>query len=378
MQQTPATTGDSPAAAQAPQHEAALVFDGRGAEYFRIWIVHTLLNVITLGVYSPWAKVRKMRWFAQHTSLMSERFDYHGRPLPILLGRAVGLALFLAWSYAFEFSLVLGFVIFAMLCVLGPLLFSSAQRFRLANIGWRGLRFDFQVPRRALYMVCVPALLVWTLATLLQASGAPVWAVVSASIAASLSLPLAHARLKAMQHSHAQFAGAPFSFQSGVGAFYKLYLKAFGIVFGAGFVAGTSTYLIVRAFSAHGRPPVSQSLLVAGGTILLLWMLAWPYFAARMQSIVWPRTRWGGIGFRGEMRAGRLIALVVPGTLLTVATAGLYWPFLAVAIARYRVESIVLLADEPLENIELTASRAPSVRAFGDATADFFGLDLGW
>ena len=34
-------------------------FHGNGAEYFRIWIVNFLLTLLTLGVYSAWAKVRK-------------------------------------------------------------------------------------------------------------------------------------------------------------------------------------------------------------------------------------------------------------------------------------------------------------------------------
>ena len=37
------------------------VFTGNGAEYFRIWIVNLLLSVVTLGIYSARAKVRRLR-----------------------------------------------------------------------------------------------------------------------------------------------------------------------------------------------------------------------------------------------------------------------------------------------------------------------------
>ena len=40
-----------------------LEFTGSGSEYFRIWIVNLLLTLVTLGLYYPWAKVRRLRYF---------------------------------------------------------------------------------------------------------------------------------------------------------------------------------------------------------------------------------------------------------------------------------------------------------------------------
>ena len=38
-------------------------FRGDPKEYFRIWIVNLALTILTLGIYSAWAKVRKQRYF---------------------------------------------------------------------------------------------------------------------------------------------------------------------------------------------------------------------------------------------------------------------------------------------------------------------------
>ena len=38
--------------------ESPFEFTGDGAEYFRIWIVNTLLTLLTGGVFFAWAKVR--------------------------------------------------------------------------------------------------------------------------------------------------------------------------------------------------------------------------------------------------------------------------------------------------------------------------------
>ena len=36
-------------------------FTGSGGEYFRVWVVNLLFSLLTLGIYSAWAKVRKKK-----------------------------------------------------------------------------------------------------------------------------------------------------------------------------------------------------------------------------------------------------------------------------------------------------------------------------
>ena len=78
-----------PAVAQSYRFE----FDAHGGEYFRIWIVNLLLTIVTLGIYSAWAKVRKLQYLYGHTRLAGSAFGYHGEPLKILRGRLIAAAL---------------------------------------------------------------------------------------------------------------------------------------------------------------------------------------------------------------------------------------------------------------------------------------------
>jgi hypothetical protein len=47
--------------------ERPFEFRGEAREYFRIWIVNLALGIVTLGVYSAWAKVRSERYFYGNT-----------------------------------------------------------------------------------------------------------------------------------------------------------------------------------------------------------------------------------------------------------------------------------------------------------------------
>src|ERR1700759_3419915 len=76
----------------------ALRFEGSAGEYFKIWIVNLVLTIITLGIFSAWAKVRSKRYFLGNTYLGEHSFDYHGSPKRILLGRLIALALLFGYS----------------------------------------------------------------------------------------------------------------------------------------------------------------------------------------------------------------------------------------------------------------------------------------
>lgn len=363
---------------QAASHVARLQFTGRGAEYFRIWVVNLLLTLLTLGVYSAWAKVRKARWFARHTHLMGDAFDYHGDPLRILLGRVMGLVLLLGYSYAFLWSTTAGLLMFGLLYAAGPLLFASAQRFRLGNTSWRGLRFGFDAPWQAVYRVCLPLLMLWTISTLvieLKLGDAAMW--ISLAFTA-LGLPWAHARLKQLQHVHARYGEQGFSFAPAQARFYGVYAGALGLLLLGALLA----FLIISMVAVLGGAQWAKDgvfrILLPMGLVLMLWLTVWPYFAARIQGIVWAHTRIGDIEFSSEMEAGTLWRLALKQTLLVLLTVGLYWPFAAVALARYRVQAIALHARQPLEDVAIAAAAASDKGAAGEGSADLFGLDLGW
>ena len=56
----------------------SLEFHGKGSEFFSIMIVNWLLTLVTLGLYYPWARAKKLRYIYGQTELNNERFHFAG------------------------------------------------------------------------------------------------------------------------------------------------------------------------------------------------------------------------------------------------------------------------------------------------------------
>src|SRR5690606_22071322 len=90
-----------------------------------------------------WAKVRRQRYFHRNTRLAGSAFDYHARPLAILVGRVVAIGGLVAFVVATELEplAALGLLLAYLLAL--PWIIHRALRFRHANTSWRGIRFGF-------------------------------------------------------------------------------------------------------------------------------------------------------------------------------------------------------------------------------------------
>jgi len=358
---------------------ARLVFTGRGGEYFRIWVVNLLLTVITAGLYSAWTKVRKAKYFAQNTRLDGHVFGYHGNPKAILRGRIIALVLLGAYTWGFQFSRVAGLVTLVVLCAAGPWLFMRSQQFKLGNTSFRGLRFGFDARVGEAYRIMLPILVLWFAPAVVTALTADEgWQLGLVGLVTTLAIPWMHHRLKAYQHGRAVYGDRSFAFLGARRKFYGVYLKGAGLVVLA-VLLGTTVAFVIAWF----RGPASQfpgtgfEAAIYGGIIVLpVYVFAWPFLAARLQQAVWTSTRLGDVRFRTEIKARALFKIVFKSVMLTLLTCGLYWPFAAVALARYRIECVRVDSELPLTAIAADLHGRP-VAALGEGAADTFGLDLG-
>jgi uncharacterized membrane protein YjgN (DUF898 family) len=327
--------------------------------------------------------VRRTKYFWQNARLDGHVFDFHGNPVAILRGRIVALVLLVAYTWGFEFSLAAGLASIAVLLAAGPWLFVKAQQFKFANTSFRGLRFGFAAAPATGYRVVLPILALWFSTTVLAAFVTRMslgWGIAlgAASVATILLVPGMHHRLKAFQHGCAAYGERHFTFRPALVEFYWVYVKGLALLVVGGIVGSLFSAFVAPVITGKADPGGPDWLwFVSGaGVALAIYVITWPYLAARLQQVVWTHTRVDDVRFRTEIAAWPLFKLVLRNVALTLVTCGVYWPFAAVALARYRVECMRVDADVPLATIAAGTFARGNV-AVGDAAADTFGLDLG-
>ncbi|MBI3775628.1 MAG: DUF898 family protein [Gammaproteobacteria bacterium] len=80
-----------------------LEFTGNAREYFGIWIVNVFLTLLTLGIYTAWAKVRTKRYFYNNTLFDRTPFDYLANPIAILKGWLIAMAVMVCYTVLTHF-----------------------------------------------------------------------------------------------------------------------------------------------------------------------------------------------------------------------------------------------------------------------------------
>ncbi len=118
-------------------------FSGNAREYFGIWIVNLLLSIITLGIYTAWAKVRRLRYFYGNTWLDGHNFEYHAKPVQILIGRIIAISLLIAYNVVAEFVPVLALVLLIPYLLGLPWLINKALQFNSRMTSYRNIRLGF-------------------------------------------------------------------------------------------------------------------------------------------------------------------------------------------------------------------------------------------
>ena len=379
-----------------PPERHPIGFTASGSEYFRIWIVNLLLIVVTLGLYLPWAKVRKLQYFHANTWVDGDALGFHGEPAKMLRGTLIAAAFLIVYSVGSHFSGWAALLAALAFVGLWPALFRASMRFRLANTSWRGLRFRFTGDTAGAYGALMPplalALLPFAVAGLTVESGEGGRPAAPSAVATGLiglcmlvffvGLPFFLWKLRRYQHGHYVYGGLQTRLDADVGVVYGVFIKLIGLTLAVMVLAGLGVGLLIgigaigRQGPGMGVAMVATLMIFAIGGVLLFNILPKSYLQVRLQNLLWSTTGNEVLRFDSRLKLGPFLRLQLKNYLLIFLTLGLYWPFAVVNTRRAQIEAIELQTRIGLDQLSQAAGREDP-GATGDMAADLFGLDIG-
>jgi uncharacterized membrane protein YjgN (DUF898 family) len=346
-----------PAERRAPRPiEYPSEFGGSAREYFRIWIVNLALSIVTLGIFSAWAKVRSERYFYGNTRVAGEAFEYLARPLPILKGRIIAVVLFGGYVMAGQFSWKLQLGAALLIALLAPWLLVRGAAFRARYSAWRGLNFRFVPDYSEAYirylLLAIPIVL-----------------------SLGLAYPYVKAKQKAFFVEHHRYGGSWFRFRATPGQFYGPYVLAWSILVAAGIASSVIVGALAVTFASGGHSLPVWLMYAYIIPFYGRYFVVWAFLAAALANLLYNNTDLGQHTFRSTLKGHRLLAIYAGNTVAILLSAGFMIPWAKVRLARYRADCLRVLAVGDLGDF-----RAES-RAEVDATAaemdGLFDIDIG-
>jgi uncharacterized membrane protein YjgN (DUF898 family) len=331
-------------------------YTATAGEYFRIWIVNLALTIVTIGIYSAWAKVRKKRYFYAHTKIAGEGFEYRGNPIAILKGRLVAVALLALYSIAGQVSPLVQGVLALVFAVVFPWIYVRSLSFNAYNSAYRNIRFHFG----ATYREALALMARCALATI---------------ITAGIGYPYARAKLTRFSAERHRYGTATFALPSMIRTFYGIYLKLAGLTLllaGLIFAVGAIGVIAATGGGMRALPFLAMPFIMIG--LYLLWF---SYPRARIGNAVWNNLAIGGapqVRFESRLRARDLAWLYFVNVLALVVTLGLATPWAVVRTMRYRAEKMTLQVTGGLDGF--VAEQATEVAAAPEELGEMFGFDF--
>ncbi len=333
-------TNENNVDAQSGNGAIALKFTGQAGEYFRIWIVNICLSVVTLGIYSAWAKVRRKRYFYGNTLLNGAAFEYLANPKAILKGRIIVVAAFAAYSLREQLisseiaSALIGLLFILLFLGFLPRIVIMAARFNAINSAHRNVRFGFSAGyRETSQFLTLPVFLV--------------------PLTLGLLYPYYVFRKRHFILQHSAYGVTSFSFDARPGQFYFVYFKA-ALLF--------VVFLI-------------GSVVTVGIGALPLYILFASYRDALLGRLIWKHTALGDLRFDCNWKTWDLFKLHLGNSLAFIFTLGLMAPWVAIRAARYQLQGLSLRPASAIGGFVAAAQQQAA--ATGDEAGELLGFDIG-
>lgn len=387
---------------------AALEFEflGSGREYFNIWIVNIFLSIITLGIFSAWAKVRREQYFYGNLRLGQHHFAYLADPVQILKGRIIAFGLLAIYWAGWNFVPItaIGLLIIGVLAL--PAILVAASRFKMRNSSYRNIRFRFTASFTEAYRTFIKPLAIIlglsAIGYLLLYQIDPETLTAMANNGQTEELPddfrvipedllptvfylalfpflpyLDYLRVKLLMN-HTRWGDQQARINAGAGGFYRVFVVGF-LLSGAIATLAMVVVFAVGALIGMTLGEIAEPLLPAGVVIALLLVYGSTiysagYWRAERTNLIYGNTRVGDASIGSVLTFHQVGKLYVTNTLAILFSAGLLIPWAHVRMAQY-IASVTSVAGADLDKVVMDSDAQQG--ALGEGMVDAFDLDIG-
>ena len=322
-----------------------LQFHGSAKEYFKIWVVNLALTILTVGIYSAWAKVRTQRYFHSHTVLAGTGFEYHGKPMQILLGRLILALFFIPMAVLLGLDNPVGGFFLLALGLIAPWLMARSLKFRLGVVSWRNIGFRWRGTSPETYWMTLKCLL-------------------TAAFTLFLAYPYLHQEIHRFIVNRVQFG----RFQCKAGKSTWDCYKAYFLVVFLTLLLSIAGSLAIAATQQYA--PATAEFMQYGLTIFTYGVFL-KILDALIQNIVSTNTRLGGIQIQSSMTFKGLAKLYIGNLALLAVTLGLAWPWTKIREIHYRLDHLQLVGPDVLAFINDSGDIGDGVEKVGATGAEF-------
>ncbi len=338
-------------------------FKGSAAEYFRIWIINLSLTIVTLGIYSAWAKVRKNRYIYGNLELAGSHFDYLAKPMVILRGRLIALALLAAYLVSQAFFPPLSVIFFLVLGISTPWLIVRSRMFNMRYTSYRNIRFSFKRAYGDAYNV-------------IFGYGA------LSMVTLGLAVPYAHFQRNRMIVDNIRFGNLGFGLNKIGKKFYTAYLL--GALLGLGLII---LFGIYRSNAGLAVPDDAEtasmvSVLLPVALLLLLYYVVGQFINAYVLRATTNNT-WivneeedvVGHKLGCDWSLSGMLGIYLTNIIAISLSLGLLIPWAQMRILRYQLNHTWVDLSGSLDDV--VAGQIDAVSSLGEEIGDVFDVDIG-
>lgn len=338
-------------------------FSGNAREYFGIWIVNILLTMVTLGIYSAWAKVRRNRYFYGNTVIANRAFEYHATGKQIFIGRLIVVGFFIITNILTTIFPPFGLFVFFVILVALPWLIQRSLRFSARVTSYRNVRFNFTGSIGGAFVAVLLGSMV-------------------ASISFGILAPLASRWVWRYVFNNLHYGDRPFATDPKIGALYRVWILPAALIVvgtvlivGIGFTVNAAASAISDSTvdSMSGFSPFHFAVLF----VFIAYGLAGLLYRIGVRNVVFSATTLDG---RHQLVSDaprfQYAWIAISNLIVTVLTLSLMRPWAAVRMARFMAihTGVIVVGDlgEVLSSMETTGS------AVSAEYLDLEGFDFGF